>query len=293
MANRPINSLLEQLSSAGAENAWKEFLEDYGPLILSVVRRCEWDEDRVSDCFVYICEALSRDGFRRLRRFRPDGPAQFRTWLGVVISNLCVDWRRKKFGRMRPFRAITKLPVLDQLVFRCMFERGMTLQECWHALQPQFPDLTEERLSNIVGHLHSILTSRQHWLLSTRTIKVRSLSDRPSSDEIGESRQPEDPGPGPEILAELEQGRTTLLRAMSHLTSFQRVLLRLRYQDDLTLKEVARLTGLGDPFRAKRQIQAALDALAAQLTTGDPTLPRKAGRDVRVQEPKGKKTEQR
>ena len=268
--------------SAAAENAWTEFLEDYGPLILYVVRRYERDDDRVDDCFLYISEELNRDAFRRLRRFQPDKPAQFRTWLSVVVSNLCVDWRRKKFGRLRPFRAITKLPALDQLVFRAMFEGRMTLQECWHVLRPQFPDLTEERLSNVVGHLHSILTSRQHWLLSTRRIEVRSISEPPSADEIRVSREPEDPEPGPEILAQREQERATLLRAMSHLTSFQRVLLRLRYQDDLTLKEVARLTGLGDPFRAKRQIQAALDTLAEKLTADDPALSRKAGRGVRV-----------
>ena len=282
MANRPINSVLDQLSTAAAEKAWKEFLEDYGSLILCVVRRYERDDDRVSDCFVYICEALSKDEFRRLRRFQPDGPAQFKTWLGVVITNLCVDWRRKKFGRTRPFRAITKLPALDQLDFRCMFERGMTLQGCWHALRSQFPDLSEERLADVIAHLHSILTSRQHWLLSIRKIKVMSLSEQPSSDETPVSRDPEDPGPGPEILVQLDEERTTLLRAMSHLTSFQRVLLRLRYQDDLTLKEIARLTGLGDPFRAKRQIQAALDALGEQLTAEDAALLRKAGRGVRV-----------
>ena len=85
MANRPIGSLLEQLSSAAAENAWNEFLEDFGPLILCVVRKCERDDDRVNDCFLYICEELSRDGFRRLRRFQPDGPALFRTWRLVTL----------------------------------------------------------------------------------------------------------------------------------------------------------------------------------------------------------------
>ena len=282
MANRPIGNLLDQLSSAAAENAWNEFLEDYGALILCVVRKFGRDDDRVNDCFLYICEELSRDGFRRLRRFQPDGPARFRTWLGVVISNLCVDWHRKEFGRKRPFRAITKLPALDQLVFRSMFEGGMTLQECWHALQPRFPDLTKERLTDIVGHLYTILTSRHHWLLSTRSREVRSLSEPPSPDESRASSEPEDPGPGPETLAELEQERTTLLRAMSHLTSLQRVLLRLRYQDDLTLKEVARLTGLGDPFRAKRQVQAALDALAERLAAEDPASLRKTEGSVRV-----------
>ena len=39
MAKSSIDSLLEQLSSAAVENAWREFLEDFGPLILDVDKR--------------------------------------------------------------------------------------------------------------------------------------------------------------------------------------------------------------------------------------------------------------
>jgi len=53
-----------------------------------------------------------------------------------------------------------------------------------------------------------------------------------------------------------------LRQALARLTPHQRLLIKLRYQQDLSLKEVARLTRLGDPFRARRHIQAALDQLA-------------------------------
>ena len=48
---------------------------------------------------------------------------------------------------------------------------------------------------------------------------------------------------------------------MARLEPQQRLLLQLRYQQDLTLKEVAQLTGLADAFKARRQIDAALAAL--------------------------------
>ena len=68
--------------------------------------------------------------------------------------------------------------------------------------------------------------------------------------------------PGPEEQAEATQQRRQLRDALAKLTPEQRLLLRLRYEQGLTLAEVARLTRQPDPFRANRQVQAALEALA-------------------------------
>ena len=74
--------------------------------------------------------------------------------------------------------------------------------------------------------------------------------------------KPAEPGPGPEKSASLLQNQARLQQALTSLSSHQRLLIKLRYQQDLSLKEVARLTRLGDPFRARRHIQAALDQLS-------------------------------
>ena len=86
--------ILEGLASGDPKPAWSEFLESYSPLVLQVVRLFETDNDPVGDCFVFVCEQLRRNGFQRLKRFRPDGAASFATWLRAVIRNLCLDWRR-------------------------------------------------------------------------------------------------------------------------------------------------------------------------------------------------------
>jgi DNA-directed RNA polymerase specialized sigma subunit len=56
---------------------------------------------------------------------------------------------------------------------------------------------------------------------------------------------------------------------MARLEPRQRLLLRLRFQQDLTLEEVARLTRIPDPYRANREIQAAVAALAHLMKSGD------------------------
>jgi RNA polymerase sigma factor (sigma-70 family) len=81
-------------------------------------------------------------------------------------------------------------------------------------------------------------------------------------DVDDDSMQLEDASAGPEEVAQDEQQQERLAAALAQLPPPQRLLLRLRYEQDLTLAEVARLTGLHDPFRANRQIQAALAAVA-------------------------------
>ena len=44
----------------------------------------------------------------------------------------------------------------------------------------------------------------------------------------------------------------------------------LRYQQDLTLEEVARLARIPDPYRAHREIRAALEALGDVMTRRGP-----------------------
>jgi RNA polymerase sigma factor (sigma-70 family) len=280
MIDEPIGRLLTRLSAERADSAWAEFLERFSPLIMHVVRRYETDAGRATDSFIHVCGELSNNGFRRLLRFRPDGTARFQTWLSAVVSNLCVDWRRQQHGRYRPIQSVARLPELDQLVYRYVYVRGMPREECLHALRARFPDLTEKRLSEVNGRLFALLTPRQRWQLSTRAGETVPLDDAPSPDSDTAAFQPEEPGPGPDELAQTDQERSLLETAMARLLPQQRLLLRLRYQQDLTLEEIARLTGLPDPFRANRQIQAALEALAEIVKSQPPASEKR--RDVSV-----------
>jgi RNA polymerase sigma factor (sigma-70 family) len=262
MRDDTVTDLLEQLSSGRVDAAWSEFLARYSPLIQHVIRRHGLDDDRIAECFNHVCGALSDDGFRRLLSFRPDGPARFKTWLMAVVANLCVDWRRKEQGRVRPPLCVARLPELDQQVYRCIFVRKMSREHCLEALAPRFPELTEATVAEINARLFALLTPQQRWQLSLRppTLQSFSTSAEPEGDDL--PWQIATAGPGPDDLAAELQEQRQLQDALSKLPAEQRLLLRLRYEQNLTLAAVARLTGQPDPFRANRQIQAALDMLA-------------------------------
>ncbi|HWP55119.1 MAG TPA: sigma-70 family RNA polymerase sigma factor, partial [Pyrinomonadaceae bacterium] len=139
MAEQPDENILQQLRSSDPHEAWSRFLEEYSGLIFQVVRHLENDLDRSSDCFQFVCEKLSEHRFRRLLQFKPLGPASFSTWLRAVVRNSCLDWRRREFGRERPFRSISRLSDFDQEVFKQVYERGVPATETLPLLQSRFP----------------------------------------------------------------------------------------------------------------------------------------------------------
>src|SRR6266704_1525798 len=135
MENSPVARILDRLGSDEFQQAWADFLETYSPNIFQTAKLFERDADPVADCFLFVCERLSEKGFRRLRSFKPGGSAQFTTWLRVVVRNLCMDWHRKEFGRHRVFQSIAKLGALEQEIFRCIYEQGLSQDESLNFLR--------------------------------------------------------------------------------------------------------------------------------------------------------------
>jgi DNA-directed RNA polymerase specialized sigma24 family protein len=134
-----LRTLLNGLRGQQAEDAWREFIDEVWPILLKVVHHVERDRDDAADCFLYICEQLRNNGFARLRRFDPDGAARFTTWLELVASRLCVDWHRKRAGRVRALQSIARLTMLEQEVFRAVYEEGADLHTAWACCRRRSP----------------------------------------------------------------------------------------------------------------------------------------------------------
>jgi mannose-6-phosphate isomerase-like protein (cupin superfamily) len=143
------------------------------------------------------------------------------------------------YGRQRPPASIKKLPAKDHIVYRYKFEQNLDLDTCLRLLQVSYPQLGRQKLLDTITRIHAMLTSRQRWRLG-----VQKNRHRPGKELTGgEGRQDDvivEPGPGPHLLAQQEQERDALLSAMSQLTPQQRLLLRLHYQENMSLRVVAR-----------------------------------------------------
>ena len=266
MPEAPISQILQELGSTEPQEAWTRFLQEYSALILQVVRHFEQDVDDTSDCFQFVCEKLSKDRFRRLRRFRPEGPASFLTWLRAVVRNLCLDWRRRKFGRRRVFRSVSRLSTFDQEVFRCIYQRGASADETFLLLQNRFPDLTPKRLAESRERIEKELTANQRWLLGARFAQGALGTSATFEESEASPLEIPDPRPDPEAQAALEESRAALGRSLARLSKRERLLVRLRFEQELTLEHIARLLGLGNAQRADRQIKDILARLRKEIS---------------------------
>ena len=252
-------AILARLRSPEGNEAFTQFLEMYSPLIMQVARQYAFDGNRLNECYLFVSEKLSKDNFHRLVSYKPEAAASFRSWFNVVVANLCIDWRRHRRGRPRLFKSILKLSSFDQHVFKHRFQQRLSMDACLESLRGSFPEMNELQLTGAVARINMSLTPVQMRILNAQHLRTVSLDQHQVSKKASE---PPDAGHGPETLAVLSQDREKLQQALALLSPHQRLLIKLRYQQDLSLKEVARLTRLGDPFRARRHIQAALDQLA-------------------------------
>jgi RNA polymerase sigma factor (sigma-70 family) len=263
VGDRGVAPLLKGLRSPDScGDAWAEFLESYSPVLYQTARACTSDDDAAADCYLHICERLSRNGFRRLLKFKTEGSATFTTWLRVVARNLCFDWRRSQHGRPRPFKSVQHLSALELEIYNSRFVHGSSQQETLHRLESRFPGLELSGLSQIEERLQGSLTSRQQWLLRTRRqpefgapVAVADHEDEPGTLDVA------DPSPSQETQIVDKEQQVMLGKCLSSLPAQERLLLQLRFEQELSLDEIARLCGLQDAQRVHRTLTAIVKKL--------------------------------
>ena len=250
-----LDDLLRAFREGRGDQVWPDFLDQCGGLLLQVARSLERGEDDAADAFVYICEQLAASRFARLMRFDPSGPAQPATWLRAVARNLALDHRRRRHGRFRVFDAVARLSVFDQLVFRRRHRDRLSLAETLAALRPHWPRLSLETVVAADHRVNLALTSRQQWSLVASRPRFEPLL---SADEADNAPvfEPAAPGPSPEsVLAGVER-HARLRAAVATLPAEDRLLVRLRIEQELTLSEIAQIAGLSGPQQADRRLRA-------------------------------------
>lgn len=273
MACKETPELLRSLSGPDSAAAWEEFLVQYSPILQQVIILSVGDPDSQADYFVFVCEQLADNRFRRLRKFDPSGSASFATWLRAVVRNLCVDWRRKNSGRFQPFGWTAGLDSLDQQVFRCIYEQGYTHEQAFASLVPVIPGLTRAALEESSQRVGKKISPRERWLLSSRHVRWESLD---AADDVGTRvLDIPDVAPDPERAAMDHEYQRALASAIGELPVSEQLLLRMRFEQDLTLIEIARVTGLKDAQTADRRIRAALDQVRGRLAGFSTRLPGK------------------
>jgi RNA polymerase sigma factor (sigma-70 family) len=258
-----LASILSAITFAERQSAWSGFLDRYSGLIYHVVLSFDHDPDRSGNCYLFVCEQLSANDFRRLRKFDPAGAASFSTWLCAVARNLCLDCHRKEHGRYRVFGSIAQRSAADQILFELVFRQGFSVEEARGELSRRRIGLSFAEVEDRINELRRCVSSRQLWLLSCGKGVAESVNN---GEEGAYVVEPADTAPDPEALVALRETHEQVSAALASLSDSDRLLVRLRYQEGLTLQQVARLVGLKDAQTADRRLRDVLEHLRQVLS---------------------------
>jgi DNA-directed RNA polymerase specialized sigma24 family protein len=241
--------------------AWTTFIERFAPLLLQCARAVERDRDAAADAFVFICERLRERRAARLATFDFDRVGSFENWLRAVALNLARDARRQRVGRFRSFALVSRLPPLEQRVFRLRYELGLTFDQILYSLRPEFPALTEARLAEADSQVAKRVSAQQRWTLLTRRPQLESLSEL----ELTTADEPATELPDPEWIALSRESHQRLAGALGRLTVENRLLLRLHFERGVTLATLAGMFGLSNAQAVHRRLRDVLAQLRQML----------------------------
>jgi len=277
MPGSEIEQLLARLRSADPASAWKEFLEQYSALILQVAYQFDHDEDRIGDCYLFVCKRLARRHFKRLKAFNTGGPASFSTWLRTVVRNLCLDWRRTRFGRPHFPVPVINLPPIEREIYLSINHQGRTLVETISWVQALYPRLSRQEVLDAMDSLDRTLGAEGRHRKSSTRPRVESLSSEWEGSNGPPTRVAIEPGPDPEDSTSTRELAQKLRAAVDELPPEEQLMVRLRFEEELTLAEVARLTGHSNPQAVDRTIRHIQKKLQQILES-----PRKTSSQLRV-----------
>lgn len=240
---------LLQLFGRDPERAWGLFCDKYSNLVFTTLRRTGFDYDEAMERFVYVFEKLCEQDYRRLRSITYAGnEGDLAPWLRQVVKRLCVNWAWAENGRKRLFGFVADMPERQQRIFELHFWHGQTPLEIYETLRLEH-DVSVEP-ADVFGTLETIfnrLSQKKLWrLFSGLNRTQRTLSLDYEDDETLFVMEPMASGDNPEQVLEKKETGEVLTRALENLSAREKLVIQFRYDEAMTLGEIARVLRLDE-----------------------------------------------
>jgi RNA polymerase sigma factor (sigma-70 family) len=204
------------------------------PLVDSVVRqiarRHRLSNDETEELAAAVRLKLVEKDYEVLRKF--EGRSQLRTYLITVVQRHFLDDRNARWGKWRPSAQSRRLGPIATLLDQLLTRDHLPFDQAVHAVRARHGgDLSREELHGIMLQL-----------------PVRSTRRFLSEDEL--EHLPAPAAGEDDIIDSLEQARSggrierALANALAQLDAEDRVILKMRFCDNLKLARIAELLGL-------------------------------------------------
>lgn len=224
---------------------YEEHLDLIGTICSSIGRRNGCRPDEIEDFTSQVHVKLLEDECARLAKF--EGRSSLRTFLVATIANLFRDWRIEKWGKWRPSALAQRLGPLAVRLERLLYRDRRSFAEAVRELRANYGETAPEpEMEHIAGQLKPRFSRRA---VGDEGLEALPAGSQPDDDLLADERA--------------EQGRRiveALEAVMAELSVEDRMLLRLRFEDGLTVATIARMLGV-----PQRPLYGRLDRLYKQL----------------------------
>lgn len=258
LADDQIRSLLERDPRAG----WRAFIDAYTPALLALIERAGLrDRDEAMDVYVRVCERLADKACARLRRHDPArGP--YAAWLPTVVRHVIVDWVRSRAGRRRLFGVVKALDPAAQRVFELYYWEDRTPSEIAGMLEPSDSSMNLAGVLDALHRVEAVLTERHRSELLSMAARARSAgsldADPDGASEIADPRALD-----PETMMAAGENDVNFARALASLSPEEAAIVRLRFVQGLSLRQVQQALHLEELTAAR--VRAILDRIRTAL----------------------------
>jgi RNA polymerase sigma factor for flagellar operon FliA len=229
----------------------REIFESQLPLIEELIgRTCSGhrlDGEEAEDFSSFVMLKLIENGYRRLEKFK--GNSSLRTYLTTVVERLLLDFRCQKWGKWRPSSRAKKLGRAATLLETLLYRDGFSFPAAEGILR------RNHGLCVSTDGLRRIMDDcpvRSRRFLGEETIRNMAAPRAPDGVFDGERTR---------SLGKLESGVNHALRRLSE---EDRLLLKMRFEDGLSVAQIARELRR-EPKRLYRRIHKILRQLREAL----------------------------
>jgi DNA-directed RNA polymerase specialized sigma subunit len=247
--NENFISDLELLSLFQKEpqRAWEIFIDRYADTIFKTLQRSGYDYDQAMERFVYVCEKLCEQNFRRLKTIQHTGnQGQLTPWLIQVVKRLSINWAWSQEGRDRLFKSIATLTEREQKIFELYFRRGLLPTEIHEQLLLEHENKLE--IADVFEALEKIfacLSENRLWRLLSQLNRVRqTLSFDAVDEETGFNLEPIDEQDNPEDFLIRQEENKQFEKALEVLSVKEKLVVEFRYEETMSVKEIAEVLKL-------------------------------------------------
>jgi RNA polymerase sigma factor for flagellar operon FliA len=251
LGRRRGSAALDKAFSGGYEALFLDQLPYIEKVVAYLARRHALNAFDEDDFGSWVKLKLLRDDYAVLRKFR--GRSKITTFLTTVVNNLYRDFRIQRWGKWRASAAARRLGDVGVQLESLVFRDGRTGSEAIRVLRENFAVPTSEReLEAMLVRLKPRYSRR----FETEEAVLQLAAVETTDEALCRNEHSR------AWLAALKRVRA----ALGGLAAQDRLILRMRFEEGLTLAAIARELGL-DQRRLYRRVQRVLEELRADLAS--------------------------